>query len=98
MALITKKLDIASNDCDAGRITPIQLICIFQEAIDNGDILEAANEFCVVTRVIPLIDRGLLKPSKHVEVFEIRINAKATALAQELRSKERLKPWWKFWK
>jgi hypothetical protein len=54
MALITKMLDIAVADYDAGRITPEQLISIFQEAIDNGDVLEPANDLCVVARILPV--------------------------------------------
>lgn len=102
MALITKMLEIAVNDCDAGRITPVQLISIFQEAIDNGEILEDANEFCVVAHVLPLIDRGALRSSEHVAVFEARTGAKATEHARKLRveeaSKAAEKSWWQFWK
>jgi hypothetical protein len=95
-------LEIAVNDCDAGRITPVQLIAIFQEAVDNGDILEEANEFCVVARVLPLIDRGALRSSKHVAVFEARMGAKATEHARKLRAEEASrateKSWWQYWK
>lgn len=95
-------LEIAVNDCDAGRITPVQLISIFQEAIDNGDILEEANEFSVVVHVLPLIDRGALRSSKHVAVFESRMGAKATEHARRLRAEEASrtakKSWWQFWK
>lgn|GEM_PF-5399219 len=102
MALITKMLDIAVNDCDAGRITPVQLISIFQEAIDNGDILEEANEFSVVAHVLPLIDRGALRSSKHVAVFEARMGAKVTEHARKLRAEDASqaskKSWWHFWK
>jgi hypothetical protein len=98
MALITKMLEIAVNDCDAGRITPVQLISIFQEAIDNGDILEEENEFCVVAHVLPLIDRGALRSSEHVAIFESRMGAKATAVARELRAEEQRRPWWRFWR
>ena len=38
MALITKMLDIAVSDAQAERITVEQLLSIFQEAIDNGDV------------------------------------------------------------
>jgi hypothetical protein len=98
MALITKMLEIAVSDCDVGRITPVQLISIFQEAIDNGDILEGENEFCVVVHVLPLIDRGALRLSEHVTTFEARMGAKATAVARELREQERRRPWWRFWR
>jgi hypothetical protein len=40
MAGITKHLGIAIADADAGRITRRQLLEIFQDAIENGDILE----------------------------------------------------------
>lgn len=98
MALITKMLEIAVNDCDAGRITPVQLISIFQEAIDNGDILEEENEFCAVVHILPLIDRGALRSSEHVATFEARMGAKATAVARELREQEQQRPWWRFWR
>jgi hypothetical protein len=39
MAGITKHLGIAIADADAGRITRRQLLEIFQDAIENGDIL-----------------------------------------------------------
>jgi hypothetical protein len=85
MALITKMLGIAISDCDARRITPEQLLAILQEAVDNGDILEEANEFHVVACVVPLIDRGILRASEHVQVFEARMNANAAAAAREYR-------------
>ena len=96
MALITKMLGIAVNDCDAGRITPVQLISIFQEAIDNGDILEEVNEFCVVAHVLPLIYQGVLRSSKHVTAFETRMGAKATDAVRQSRKQPR--PWWRFWR
>lgn len=82
-------LQIAVNDCNASRITPVQLISVFQEAIDNGDILEEANEFCVVAHVLPLIDSCALRSSEHVVAFEARMGAKATAFARESRQWER---------
>jgi hypothetical protein len=97
MALITKMLDVAVADCDAGRITPTQLISILQEAIDNGDILEEQNEFCVVSRILPGIDRGILSSSEHVVAFESRMAAKVTAAARQLRG-QATRPWWKFWR
>jgi hypothetical protein len=98
MAFVTKMLEIAVNDCDAGRITPVQLISVFQEAIDNGDILEEENEFCVVVHVLPLINRGALRPSEHVSRFEERLDAKAAAVARQLREQEQRRPWWRFWR
>jgi hypothetical protein len=85
MALITKMLQIAVDDCEAGRITREHLILIFQEAIDNGDILEEANELCVLTLVLPLIDTGVLHSSENMAMFEARTNARILDFAQELR-------------
>lgn len=75
VAGITKLLGIAIADADAGRITHRQLLEIFQEAIDNGDILEERNEEYVVAAVFPLIDAGVLQPSIHVEALERRMNS-----------------------
>ncbi len=82
MAEITKLLGIAISDADAGRITRGQLLDIFQDAIDNGDILEDDNELYVVTAVVPLIDAGVLRPSDHVTTFERRMD---TAVASRLQ-------------
>jgi hypothetical protein len=98
MALITKMLEVAVNDYDAGRITPDDLLSIFQEAIDNGDILDEANEFCVVARVLPLIYQGALRSSEHVTAFEKSMGAKASAAAKQLREAQRKRPWWRFWR
>lgn len=98
MALITKMLEIAVSDSDAGRITQVQLLSIFQEAIDNGDILEEANEFCVVAHVFPLLDRGALRSSKHVDTFEARMDAHASVVADALRHRHQRRSWWRFWK
>jgi hypothetical protein len=70
---ITKMLGIAINDCDAGRITKKQLLEIFQDAIDNGDILEPDNEHDVVSIILPLVNRGLLRSSPHLKTFEDRM-------------------------
>lgn len=78
-------LDIAVNDAQAGRITIPQMLSIFQEAIDNGDILESDNDLCVICHVIPLVDAGVLQSSEHVEIYLEQGNAKASAHAQELR-------------
>jgi len=99
MALITKMLDIAVNDCDEGRITPVQLMSICQEAIDNGDILEEANELHVILLVLPAIDRGVLKTSGHVATFEARMAAKvASELQASQKERQSPQPWWRFWK
>ncbi len=72
---ITKHIGIAINDADAGRITYQHLLKIFQEAIDNGDILLEENELYVVGTVLPLLDRDVLKRSPYVDDFEARMNA-----------------------
>ncbi|MFG0257850.1 MAG: hypothetical protein ACF8GE_08120 [Phycisphaerales bacterium JB043] len=95
MALITKNLGIAISDHDAKRISTEQLMSIFQDAIDNGDILEESNEMCVVAAVFPLIDNGHLRRSEHVSTFEQRMNAKMLDYVREQRNKR--KPWWKIW-
>lgn len=78
----------AITDSDAGRITKAQLLSIFQEAVDNGDILEEENSLYVVACVIPLIDEGVLRPSRHSVKFEERINAKARERIAELRRED----------
>jgi hypothetical protein len=88
MALITKMLEIAVSDYDAGRITAAQLMSIFQEAIDNGDILEPDNELCVVARILPLVDHGVLHSSEHLASFEARMAAQATQFVRESRRRE----------
>jgi hypothetical protein len=77
MAGITKHLEIAISDAEAGRISKDHLLEIFQEAIDNGDILEAENELSVALAVLPLVDEGVLRPSAHIDTFEERINRMA---------------------
>lgn len=97
MALITKMLDIAVSDYDAGRITRDQLMSIFQEAIDNGDVLESENDLCVVGRILPLVDQGVLRGSSYLATFEDRLAAKATQFARESRACEHQRTrWWKF--
>jgi len=85
MSLITKMLGVAINDADAGRITKAQLLNIFQEAIDNGDILEEANSLYVVAAVYPLLDAGVLKPSPHTNKFEDSMNASMAEKVAALR-------------
>ena len=77
MAEITKLLGIAIADADAWRITRRQLFGIFQDAIDNGDILDEANQRYVVAAVFPLLDAGALRRSEHVATFEQRMNRQA---------------------
>ena len=85
MAEITKLLGIAISDADAERITKKQLIEIFQDAINNGDILEEDNEFYVVAAIFPLLDKGILQRSTYVDTFEKRMNQKTTDAAKRLR-------------
>ena len=97
MALITKMLDIAVSDYDAGRITSEQLISIFQKAIDNGNVLERDNDLCVVARILPLVDQGVLRGSEYLSTFEARLAAEATQFARESRAREQQRKWWRFW-
>lgn len=91
---ITKLLQVAVNDCEAGRITKTQLLSIFQEAIDNGDILEEGNNFCVVAYIIPLIDTGVIKPSTYSSLFEQRMNQ----ICRDHLATRQNRRWWQFWK
>lgn len=86
MALITKMLGIAINDYDEGKLSRKQLISIFQEAIDNGDILLPDNELYVVAAVFPLLDKGILKPFQHSGAFESRMNKQSAELLARLRA------------
>lgn len=83
---ITKMLGIAVSDHDAGRITRNHFISILQAAIDNGDILLDANKPYVVAAVLPLLDAGVLRASKHTEEFERRMNAEMVAHAATLKT------------
>ncbi len=74
MAQITKMLGVAIADSDAGRISRAQLLSIFQEAIDNGDVLSNENRQYVVTVVMPLVDAGILKRSDHLDQFAEQMN------------------------
>lgn len=89
MSNITKHLGIAISDKDNGRISTDQLLKIFQEAIDNGDILERENEFYVVATVFPLLDEGLLERSQYTDIFESRMNKKALDKLAEIRKKKK---------
>lgn len=85
MAEITKHLGIAISDADAGRITKEHLFKIFQEAINNGDLLIEENEFYVIAFVIPLVDKGLLKRSKYLTEFEERMNKKVSVRLKRMK-------------
>jgi hypothetical protein len=93
---ITRMLGVAVNDYDAGRISRGALLSIFQDAIDNGDILEDNNLVYVVTKVLPLVDAGLLRPSHHLDLFEARMAEAARNFVNPRRSKGH--KWWRFWK
>jgi hypothetical protein len=69
----TQDLGTALGDADAGRITYEQLLEILQEAIDNGDILLEQNEL-LTTSILPLLDRGQLTRSGHVDEYEARMS------------------------
>lgn len=88
MSEITKNLGIAISDSDAGRITKEQLFEIFQEAINNGDINCESNEMYAVSVVLPLIDKGVLKQSKHTHSFEDKMNKKAMDFLNERKRKK----------
>lgn len=86
---ITKMLGIAINDHDAGRITRDHLVTILQAAIDNDDILLEDNKLYVVSAVFPLLDAGVLQPSKHTAEFERRMNAE---MLQHAKARTRSQP------
>lgn len=83
---ITKMIGMAINDLDAGRLSRKNLLLILQDAIDNGDILEPANEEFVVTHVMPLVDAGTLARSPAVADFERRMDQRAIDLLHRKRS------------
>ena len=96
---ITRHLGIAISDHEAGRLSRRHLVQIFQDAIDNGDLLLPENEFYVTTYVVPLIDAGELHPGPAVGEFEQRMNKKAAEYAKGLRSHGRpSRAWWQFWR
>lgn len=95
---ITKLLGIAINDFDNGRLSRKNLLTIFQDAIDNGDILAPDNEVYVVGHVLPLLKEGLLERSDYVDLFEERMEVVTRKLLDErtIKSSAR-KPWWRLW-
>ena len=74
MAKISVDLGFAISAAEDGRITRSQLLEVFQEAIDNGTILEERNQIPVIASVMPLIDQGVLRRSPHIDSFENRMN------------------------
>lgn len=64
---ITKRLQVAYSDYDAGNISPLYLLTIYQAAIDNGDILVWPNDVeFVMDGIVPLVEMRLLLPSNHL--------------------------------
>ena len=89
MPEMTKHLGSAINDEQAGRITKVELLSIFQQAIDNGDAVSAENELYLVCCLWPLIDAGILRQSEHTRAFKKRMNEKASKMAAEGRARQR---------
>ena len=100
MARITERLDVVVDDMDARRITREHFLAIVQDAINNGDILLPENTLMGVAVVMPLLDKGLVKPSDHSRAFEERMNTEFTAEVAKLRRETAATPrrWWQFWK
>ena len=94
---ITKQLGLAIASYEAGRMDQEFLFGIFQDAIDNGDILEPENRSYYVLVVMPLIDSGVLKRSEYIDRMEAGMNDLAARKAAEFRTARQKKPFWKFW-
>lgn len=86
---ITRQLSRAIDAADVGQITYDQLLIVFQEAIDNGDVLAPGNELSVVSAVLPLIDAGRLNNSGHMDEFENRMSAHITDYLAKRRGANR---------
>lgn len=101
-ATITKMLGIAIADHDAGRLSRGQLLSIFQDAIDNGDILAESNQLYAIANVLPLVDAGLLRRSSHLDRLEAMMNQKALDFLKKkeahMEAASRPSRWWEFWK
>jgi hypothetical protein len=69
----TKNLRRAITGAAVGQISNDELLEIFQQAIDNGDVLEQDNRFFVATLILPLVEMGELKRSPHLDEYEERI-------------------------
>lgn len=87
MSEVTRRLGVAINDEKAARISRDQLLRIFQEAIDNGDISTEDNQFYFVAFVLPLIDARLLRPSEYTDALERQLAESTRNLAQKVRNK-----------
>ncbi len=98
MTRITDSLELAIMKHDIGRVTKEHLLQIFQDCIDNGDILEPANELYFAAIIMPFIDRGVLTPSTHTKQLEHKMNSTMTARVDQIRKRvAKKKPFWKFW-
>jgi hypothetical protein len=84
MSYATKMLGPVLSDLRSGKIHKEQARELFQEAIDNGDILELANEVPVHLLVLPLIEKGELKTSPFMDEFK---NRPESELMQSLRKR-----------
>lgn len=73
MAGIKNQLGMAITGREAGRITDEQLNKVFQDAIDNGDILLDENHSYVVSTILPLVGRGALRSSDYLVEFERQV-------------------------
>jgi len=89
---------------DAGHITKDQLILLFQDCIDNGDILEPDNELYFAATIMPLIDAGTLNPSAHTEQLARKMDSLMADKVDQIlkrgsyeQSKPKTKPFWRFW-
>jgi hypothetical protein len=93
----TERLDAAISEHNRGALDKARMLQIFQEAVDNGDILLEANQLAVVAHVLPLLDAGILKPSKHVSAFGQQMDTLMRDAVASMRGGTAPKKWWKFW-
>lgn len=98
---VTRMLSIAVNDFGAGRLSRKALLAVFQDAIDNGDVLLPANETVVVAHVVPLIDAGELRPSESSREFYARMDRVTRAYLDRREpgspQEAEQRPWWRRW-
>jgi len=66
----TRALGNAIRDCGTGRVSERQLFAIFQEALDNGDILLEGNRYFIAPVILPLVAAGVLRSTNHLREFE----------------------------
>lgn len=86
MASTPRKLEIVISDEAAGRISKEELLRIFQQSIENGDITAEDNKLYFVACVLPLIDQGLLRPSRYTDALEQELAESARNLAHRARN------------